>query len=297
MTTNQIKSFITVVHENSFSKAASALYISQPAISKSIAKMEEELGFPLFDHKKGELGLTLPGKMLYDLFTHIEADYSRTLDEIHQLLERSEETLRIGCPDTWNPERFYSRVLDHFHRILPGVHVEIEGERLPNLLDRLQSGQVDCILTYELFRSLQDNFIVKRLAETDCGIVFSRRYRPGVRTLKDLDQADVLIFDVDVEKKFAKTIRKACSEQGFSANVVNCSSFGNAWFNMSCGKGVMLYTGWDNITNGSDYGIIPFHFHVPINLVYMSPVSKPGLQTYINELAGAFAGTLLTAAE
>ena len=48
MTKNQIKCFITVVNEHSFTKAANVLYISQPAISKSISNMEEELGDILF---------------------------------------------------------------------------------------------------------------------------------------------------------------------------------------------------------------------------------------------------------
>ena len=288
MTFGQIKSFITVVHENSFSKAASVLFISQPAISKSIAKLEDELGFPLFDHKKGELGLTLPGKMIYDLFSRFEVDYTRTLGEIRHLMESSQETLRIGCPDTWNPGHFYSRILSHFHRVIPDLHVEIVAQRASNLFSRLQSGEVDCILAYEPFRSLQDSVVMRRLTETDCGVVFARKYRPGARTLKDLENADYLIFDVDVEKKFAKSIRKVCSEQGLSVNIVNCPSYGSAWFNMSCGKGVMLYTGWDNIILSDDYGMIPFPSRVPIYLFYQNTVSKPGMQAFMNELAGVF---------
>lgn len=49
MTFTQINCFVTVAREQSFTKAASILYVSQPAISKSISRLEEELGFPLFD--------------------------------------------------------------------------------------------------------------------------------------------------------------------------------------------------------------------------------------------------------
>ena len=55
MTNAQINCFLTLVEEGSFAKAAGALFISQPAISKSISKLEEELGFVLLERKAGSL--------------------------------------------------------------------------------------------------------------------------------------------------------------------------------------------------------------------------------------------------
>ena len=55
MTNGQINCFLKVVEEGSFAKAAAALFISQPAISKSISKMEEELGFDLLERRVGAL--------------------------------------------------------------------------------------------------------------------------------------------------------------------------------------------------------------------------------------------------
>ena len=68
MTLGQIKSFVTVATEQSFAKAASVLFVSQPAISKSVASLEDELGFTLLDRKGGDITLTPAGRKLYNLF-------------------------------------------------------------------------------------------------------------------------------------------------------------------------------------------------------------------------------------
>ena len=49
MTQTQINCFLAVARERSFTRAANSLYISQPAISRSISKLEDELGFQLFE--------------------------------------------------------------------------------------------------------------------------------------------------------------------------------------------------------------------------------------------------------
>ena len=65
MTLGQINCFLTVVNEQSFAKAANVLFVSQPAVSKSIASLEEELGFPLFDRRGRELRLPVADEKLY----------------------------------------------------------------------------------------------------------------------------------------------------------------------------------------------------------------------------------------
>ena len=61
MTQTQINCFLAVARERSFTRAANSLYISQPAISRSISKLEDELGFQLFERRESALTLTTHG--------------------------------------------------------------------------------------------------------------------------------------------------------------------------------------------------------------------------------------------
>lgn len=288
MTNVQIKSFITVVNEKSFSKAASVLFVSQPSISRSIAKMEEELGFELLERKGGELLPTPAGERIYDYLVRSEEEFRSTVSEIRELLDVSGETIRIGCPDTWNPERFYDRIMTHFQGIHPDIRIEIEGNRVPDLTTRLQSGKLDFILTYELYRAVQNGFTVQRMTDIGCKLLYSKRYFPDIRGIEDLKGVPILVFDVDVEKKFGKFVTRAFSRYGFSPEIKYCSRLGSAIFDMSCGKGATLVTDWDNTVYAAPFGSVDVPYSATVNLVYRSDTAKPGIRALADELVWLF---------
>ena len=59
---NQFRYFLSVAQHARFTQAANELGVSQPALSRSVAKLEEELGQPLFERKSRPLALTEMGK-------------------------------------------------------------------------------------------------------------------------------------------------------------------------------------------------------------------------------------------
>jgi len=289
MTLGQINCFLTVVNEQSFAKAANVLFVSQPAVSKSIASLEEELGFPLFDRRGRELRLTVAGEKLYDFFSRVKQDYIGVISEINKLVSATDTTVRIGCSDVWDPGKFYRKTIEHFAGKYPSIRLEIEGYRLPDLFGRLQSGKLDIIMTFELYRPLQYGFSVQRLTDIACKIVYSKAYFDSVRALSDLNGADLLIFDVDIEKIFAKLVKKICRDYGYITEVRNFSRYESAVFNMACGKGVLLVTEWDNVIADKLYASIPFPHSAPVNLVYLNAPDKPHIQLVVDELVSIFA--------
>ncbi|MBP5210936.1 MAG: LysR family transcriptional regulator [Bacteroidales bacterium] len=83
MTDNRLKVFCTVADTLSFSKAALILGISQPAVSKNIAALEEELGGALFLRINKTLILTDKGKQLLTIASAILEEYSK-IDSIRE---------------------------------------------------------------------------------------------------------------------------------------------------------------------------------------------------------------------
>lgn len=69
--TKQLRYFIAVAESSSFSKAAKKLYITQPALSQQISKLEEELGVVLFDRNTRFIQLTAAGRDLYRRALHL----------------------------------------------------------------------------------------------------------------------------------------------------------------------------------------------------------------------------------
>ncbi|MCQ2609744.1 MAG: LysR family transcriptional regulator, partial [Lachnospiraceae bacterium] len=72
----QYKTFYEVANAENISKAARILMVSQPAVSKSLKKLEQDLGIKLFDRSSISFELTPQGKLLYDhlneAFNHIK---------------------------------------------------------------------------------------------------------------------------------------------------------------------------------------------------------------------------------
>ncbi len=290
MTFGQIKCFMTVVNEQSFAKAASILFISQPAVSKSVAKLEAELGLTLIDRHGGELSLTPAGRRLYNFYIRVETDYQDLIENIRQFASASRQTLRIGCPDTWNPERFYSRIMDRFRTGDPPVVLEIEGFQMFDLFNRLQTDKLDFIMTYESQRPLQYGFSVLRLAHTSSRLLYSKAHYGEVQSLSDLRGVDILTFDTQqIEKRFARAIKRVFSVYGFEPEIRTCSSFISAMFSMSSGNGAVLLTDWENAEATSRFGMIALPNLVPINLVYMDSADKPYRKVIANEIAALFA--------
>ena len=260
MTNGQIRSFITVVNEQSFAKAANALYISQPAISKSLSKLEEELGFPVLERIGGTLRPTSAGKLLYDFFTKTESEYLALINTIHQQIKEPIGVIRLGCPETWNPAIFYDRITSHFRKLFPSLELELECSRLTDLLSKLQAGKLDLIMTHEFYPPIQYGLTVRHLTNSGSGILYSHAYFQNIKSLADLKNVDFLVFDSDIEKKFGSVLKRICSEYGYVPTIKNCGQLSSAMFNMACGKGVMFFTDWDNAVNNSSYNLLPLEY-------------------------------------
>lgn len=138
-----LKSFIAVADEKSFSTAARHLFISQQSLSKQIAKLEEELGTPLFLRSR-PLGLTRDGKLFYETAREIlrlkqqyEESSSRTLGGAHFVHIGVEHTVaRAVLP----------HVLPRFLRDHPDTYVKL-SEDSPGVLQKSVSHEgVDLVI-------------------------------------------------------------------------------------------------------------------------------------------------------
>ena len=81
MTLQQLRYFLAAVKWKSFSQAASALYLSQPALSKQISLLEKALGFPLFERTPRGVTLTAKGAVFHQRIHPLLQDLDALLQE------------------------------------------------------------------------------------------------------------------------------------------------------------------------------------------------------------------------
>ena len=134
--------FYTVANTGNISKAAKELYISQPAISKSIQKLEESVGCKLFSRSSRGVVLTDEGKLLYE---HVSEAFE-TLTMGEEKLERSIELgvghLKIGVSSTLC-KYLLLPYLKEFIRQNPHISISISCQSTNDTLKLLEDNKID----------------------------------------------------------------------------------------------------------------------------------------------------------
>ena len=130
----QLRYFLAVAEEKSFSRAAERLHISQPPLSQQIMKLENELGVRLFARTTRTFELTVAGKALMGEAAELLAKMRMTIDTIRQIDRGEVGRLRVGIVGSamWGPipsllEQFqtkYPRVTWTLHESGPNVQYE-----------------------------------------------------------------------------------------------------------------------------------------------------------------------------
>jgi DNA-binding transcriptional LysR family regulator len=116
----RLKVFHTVAQRLSFTKAATELFISQPAVTKHIHELEQQLGNPLFRRNGNTISLTPAGQILNQYTEKIFALYTSLETELAQLNEVTGGNLRIGASTTI-AQNILPKILALFKKAYPSV--------------------------------------------------------------------------------------------------------------------------------------------------------------------------------
>ena len=284
MTFNQIECFEAVAETLSFSKAAGTLYVSQPAISKSISHLEEEIGYPLFERDNNILTLTTAGELFRDYIARTKADYQSFLDQLEVLKLQASETIRVGCPEFWNPNHFSEWMEGCFHRVFPEGRLIIEAYKLSDLLLRLKSGKLDFVISHDFYTPSIPGLHAETLCETGMGILYAKDLFHDPVRIDDLARKGFLVFDDDIKKRFGALINSVCRTEGSDAAVRNGGTITKCLFELSRGNAVMLFTDWDNFVTNSSFGYYRVEGTIPVSLIYYTDRVKSVGQAFIDEI-------------
>lgn len=138
----EMKYIYTIYKKGSFSKAAEELYLTQPALSISVQKVEQEIGLPLFNRDKKPLELTEAG-MLYiqkiEQIQHLEEELTAQLNDLTDLKIGH---LKVGGTHYFN-SYILPPVLAEFKRRFPGIDLELTEASSWELLHMVKENVID----------------------------------------------------------------------------------------------------------------------------------------------------------
>ena len=179
------KSFYYIARHGSISKAAEQLYITQPAVSRSIKQLEDELGSALFSRTPKGVKLTQEGEILYQYieqaFNFIETA-EKKVNDVKNLLSGE---VRIGVSDTLC-KHYLIPYLKLFHTLNPAIKIHVICPSTPGIISLLKSGKIDFgIINMPYY---DEQLIFKKIMDIQDCFVAGEKYKPLSYTMQPLSE-------------------------------------------------------------------------------------------------------------
>jgi DNA-binding transcriptional LysR family regulator len=143
----QLEYFQTVARVQHMTHAAEILSISQPALSRSIAKLEEELGVPLFERQGRSIILNHYGQLFLKRVNRILKEFQEGKQELKELLDPGYGVVSLGFLHTLGPE-IIPNLIGAFRSHYPKVTFQLNQNNSSSLIKQIDLGEFDlCLIT------------------------------------------------------------------------------------------------------------------------------------------------------
>lgn len=189
-----LRYFLTVVREQSITKASEVLHITQPTLSRQLAQMEDEIGVKLFDRGSRKITLTNEGILLRRRAEEILQLVDKTEKELLEQEEQVEGKITIGCGEI-SSVQLLPDIFESFHQKYPRVTFDIYTATADHVKDRMDRGLVDIGLLLEPIDIEKYDFI--RLDMKERWVVLMRPDSPPAQkdfvTAKELSELPLVM--------------------------------------------------------------------------------------------------------
>jgi len=224
MELRHLRYFVAVAEELNFSRAAGRMYLSQPALSQQIRKLERELGVVLFHRTKNHVALTEAGLALLDGARRVLVLVEQTAREAREVGGAEASHLRVGFPEYANHTPV-ADALQTFRRRYP--YVELEEHETFTLqetlqqIDKLHRGMLDVGF---MLRPEEDDVVeVEHVLDIELVAALPEGHplagRDGV-SLGELSDERLILFSRSFHPRCYDYVVGCCREAGFEPKVV-----------------------------------------------------------------------------
>ncbi|MDM5336565.1 LysR family transcriptional regulator [Fictibacillus enclensis] len=222
MDIKQLQYFIEVAKYNSFTRAADALFITQPTISKMIKNLEDELGVVLFDRSRKGLTLTDAGRTIFEQAVLVDKAFNNLEMELDNLLGLKKGHIRIGLPPILDP-RLFPKLIGSFHDQYPNITFELVEDGSKRIEEDVANHQLDIgVIVLPTNNELFQYFAFK---EEDLRLIIHPDHELADRDeidLSELSEEPFILFNKDFV--LHDRIISSCNQAGFNPHITSESS-------------------------------------------------------------------------
>lgn len=184
--------FYVVAKNKHMTKASEELHISQPAISQSIKKLEEQLGGTLFLRSNKGMELTEEGKMFYEYVKGALELINNAENEFTSFKDLSKGEVKIGCSTTLT-KLILMDILKEYHLDYPNININITNDLTSNLINDLKLGKLDFVIFNES-NIKETNLNLEKIKELKQGFLYNPEfYDDNIASFEDLNSIPLIL--------------------------------------------------------------------------------------------------------
>jgi LysR family nitrogen assimilation transcriptional regulator len=143
MNLRQLRYFLSIAQLQSFTRAAEVLHIAQPALSRQVRMLEEEIGAPLFIRFERGVTLTATGELLRDRAGDLVRQFDQLSNDVSARVDEPRGELTVGMPPSMR-EMITVPLVDAYCRHHPQVSPHVQEGISVDLSKLIHDGKLDC---------------------------------------------------------------------------------------------------------------------------------------------------------
>lgn len=184
--------FYVVAKHKHMTRASEELHISQPAISQSIKKLEEELGGTLFLRSNKGMELTEEGHMFYEYVKGALELINNAENEFTSYKDLSKGEIKIGC-STSLTKLVLLDTIKEFHKDYPNINIDIKNDLTSNLIQDLKVGKLDFVIFNES-NIKEKNVDLKKIKTLKQGFIYNEEYfKDNISSFNELNNYPLIL--------------------------------------------------------------------------------------------------------
>jgi len=189
---NSLRIFFEVATSKSFLEASNRLFISQPAVSKSISKLEEDLGVVLFYRANKGITLTSFGEVLYKYLKDTR-DLLQSCERVLTSMNNTEEGNIVIGVQSHIVRNFLMDKIDKFRLKHPKIKIKLIDLSTRALIEELEEQKIDFIVDSSPIDTIYNNIDIEPICKLNTCFIKSLKNKKEINKLEDLRDENLVL--------------------------------------------------------------------------------------------------------
>lgn len=242
MTLAMLECFIAATETLNFTIAAQNIHITQPAFSRNIAALEEELGFPLFlRSKQNGLRITPAGLELYNGVKMLGMEFQLILDRAEQINRGERGNLVIGVLNGVCIDSESMSAIQKFQKRYPLVEITVICYSFEKMMKSVENGESDICFALEATLCNREELLYEKVFEVENYLAIPSRLNCSTEKEYSLiDFKDEYFLLSEDAPEFNELLIQICRKSGFEPKTLMAPDFETKMLWVELGKGVAV---------------------------------------------------------